>query len=206
MVATSYKSPATLPNAPNHLSVLSYNVLLPNSMDGWWNYKMYDPTASYDIDTISTWEYRRDLIKKRIELVNPDVVALQEVSPDSFHEDFSFMGELGYDGVEMFKRGRFRPATFWRSSKCKIASPPVHKDRTLLTAFHLDLPEGHEHENHIWHVLNCHLQAGPQGPRRVRQIDEGVNASFKLAKKLKGKIWEFSFCGSVFILEMSTEC
>ena len=181
-------SPASLPVAPDHLSVLSYNVLLPNSSDGWWNYKMYDPTASYDIDRISTWAYRQDLLKTRIELMNPDVVCFQEVAPVSFEEDFAFMKEeLGYDGVEMFKRGRFRPATFWRSSKCKLASPPVHKDRTLLTAFQLELSSDHVHKNRIWHVLNCHLQAGPQGPRRVRQIDEGVSASFKLAKKLKGE-------------------
>jgi len=183
-------SPATLPSIPDQLSVLSYNVLLPNSSDGWWNYKMYDPTTqSSDIDSISTWEYRRDLIMKRIELINPDVVCMQEVSPVSFDDDFAFMKkELGYDGVQMFKRGRFRPATFWRTSKCNLVSPPVHKDRTLLTAFQLDLPEDHSQYNRIWHVLNCHLQAGPQGARRVRQIDEGVNASYKLAKKLKGEL------------------
>jgi len=110
---------------------------------------------------------------------------MQEVSPDSFEEDFAFMKEvLGFDGVEMFKRGRFRPATFWKKSKCDLVST-MHKDRTLLTAFHLDLPSEHAHSNKVWHVLNCHLQAGPQGPRRVRQIDEGVSASFKLAKRLK---------------------
>lgn len=174
--------PATLPSAPDQLSVLSYNVLLPNSIDGWWNYKMYDPTQSYNIDLISTWDYRRDLIKEKIKTLNPDVVCMQEVSPLSFEEDFAFMREeLGYDGSEMFKRGRFRPATFWRSSKCKLACPPVHKDRTLLTSF--CLPAG----DRIWHILNCHLQAGPQGKRRLRQIDEGVSASFKLAKKLKEK-------------------
>ena len=150
---------------------------------------MYDPTSysSTDIDRISTWDYRRNLLKDRIELINPDVVCMQEVSPDSFEEDFAFMKEvLGFDGVEMFKRGRFRPATFWKKSKCDLVST-MHKDRTLLTAFHLDLPSEHAHSNKVWHVLNCHLQAGPQGPRRVRQIDEGVSASFKLAKRLKGE-------------------
>ena len=62
-----------------------------------------------------------------------------------------------------------------------------------------------------WHVLNCHLQAGKQGGRRVRQIVEGniivstlnepyyqiptvcnesytgVTSAFKLAKKMKGE-------------------
>jgi endonuclease/exonuclease/phosphatase family metal-dependent hydrolase len=182
-----FTAPATLPSVSDQLSVLSYNVLLPNSSDGWWNYKMYSHSNSLEIDKISTWDYRRELIKNKIKTIDPDVVCVQEVSPVSFEEDFAFMEELGYDGVEMFKRGRFRPATFWRSSKCKLAHPPVHKDRTLLTAFHLDLPDDHQHKHQVWHVLNCHLQAGPQGPRRVRQIDEGVSASFKLAKKLKEK-------------------
>ena len=38
-----------------------------------------------------------------------------------------------------------------------------------------------------WHVLNCHLQAGKNGGRRVRQIVEGISTAFKLAKKLKGE-------------------
>jgi len=33
--------------------------------------------------------------------------------------------------------------------------------------------------------LNCHLQAGFEGKRRVRQIDDGVKASLKAAKRLK---------------------
>lgn len=28
------------PSGPRELSVLTYNVLLPNSIDGWWTYKM----------------------------------------------------------------------------------------------------------------------------------------------------------------------
>jgi len=176
-------APATFPSIPDQLSVLSYNVLLPNSQDGWWNYKMYQPSES-DIHHISSWEYRSQLLHDRIKLIDPDVVCMQEVSPLSFEVDFQFMNGLGYDGAEMFKRGRFRPATFWKSSKCKLVSPPVHKDRTLLTAFQLNLSTDHPFSSKNWHVLNCHLQAGQQGKRRVRQIDEGVKASFKLAKKL----------------------
>ncbi len=184
--------PSTLPSIPDQLSVLSYNVLLPNSIDGWWNYKMYHPTTSQDfnietINKISTWEYRSSLIKNKIEQISPDVVCMQEVSPESFHQDFEFMNELGYDGVEMFRRGRFRPATFWKTQKCTLITDAVHKDRTLLTVFQLNgLEEGHPCFERNWHVLNCHLQAGPEGRRRVRQIDEGVKASVRAAKNLKG--------------------
>ena len=185
--------PATIPCLPDHLSVLSYNVLLPNSQDGWWNYKMYQPpnnNKNNDDDIfkdISSWEYRSGLLKEKIKHINPDVVCMQEVSPLSFPEDFQFMSELGYDGVEMFRRGRFRPATFWKSNKCTLVSEPVHKDRTLLTCFKLnDLEEDHAAYERNWHVLNCHLQAGPQGKRRVRQIEDGVKSSIRLAKKLNG--------------------
>lgn len=64
--------PAALPLAtttPLSLSVLSYNVLLPNSIDGWWNYKMYLPPLTADKLHVSSWGYRRTLIKDRIAIV-----------------------------------------------------------------------------------------------------------------------------------------
>lgn len=124
--------------------------------------------------------------RERIGLIDADVVCLQEVSPLSFEGDFSFMSEeLGYDAVEMYKKGRFRPATFWKTSRVELVTPPMHKDRTLLTSFRLvDDDEAGDESN--WHVLNCHLQAGKQGGRRVRQVVEGVTTAFKTAKnKLK---------------------
>ena len=202
-------SPATLPSpfscniSPSlSLSVMSYNVLLPNSVDGWWNYKMYQqpkgPSLDNDyISRISSWEYRQVLLKKKIETINADVVCLQEVSEKSFEQDFAFMKtELGYHGCEIFKRGRFRPATFWKTDKCRLMEPAVHKDRTLLTVFEIlpnkDQNEENKKENdeyspvdtQYWHVLNCHLQAGIQGKRRLRQIEDGVKASCKVATQL----------------------
>lgn len=191
-------SPATLPRIPAALSVMSYNVLLPNSQDGWWNYKMYLPPfldgPTDEGGVFSTWEYRRTLLRDRIGLVDADVVCLQEVSPLSFEEDFAFMADdLGYDGVELFKKGRFRPATFWKKERVELAIPAQHKDRTLLTTFRpldevkKDSDDAARDEDY-WHVLNCHLQAGKNGGRRVRQIVEGVSTAFKTSKnKLKEK-------------------
>ena len=108
--------PCQLPVQPA-FSLMSWNVLLPNSVDAWWTYKMYNPPLSPDQRFVGAWDFRRDLIRARIEQVNADVVCLQEISPKSFEQDFAFMREdLGYDGVELFKKGRFRPATFWRTS------------------------------------------------------------------------------------------
>lgn len=177
-------SPATLPRIPDALSVLSYNVLLPNSQDGWWNYKMYLPPLGPDQKAFSTWQYRKSLLRERIGLIDADVVCLQEVSPLSFEEDFAFMtDDLGYDGVEIFRKGRFRPATFWKKDRVELANPAQHKDRTLLTTFRVvDDDDTENTEDDYWHVLNCHLQAGKQGGRRVRQMVEGVTTAFKTSK------------------------
>ena len=170
------------------ISVLTYNVLLPNSVDGWWTYKMYnDPKHLEDGEgpfSVSSWDYRRDLLKEKIGSIDADVVCLQEVSPESFEQDFEFMQDLGYDECAMFKKGRFRPATFWKTSQCKLVSPPVHKDRSLLTAFERCDTETSDSET-PWYVVNCHLQAGPQGPRRVRQIVEAMKGAMTLARKQK---------------------
>ncbi|KAL7534215.1 hypothetical protein ACHAXR_009884 [Thalassiosira sp. AJA248-18] len=184
-------SPARLPRIPAALSVLSYNVLLPNSQDGWWTYKMFLPPLGPEEDHISSWDYRKSLLRERIGLIDADVVCVQEVSPLSFEQDFAFMtDDLGYDGVELFRKGRFRPATFWKTDRVQLASPAMHKDRTLLTSFRL-VDEGTTDttkKDEYWHVLNCHLQAGKQGGRRVRQINEGVSTAFKTAKnKIKEK-------------------
>ena len=151
---------------------------------------MYLPPLSPEDQAFSTWEHRKSLLREKIGLIDADVVCIQEVSPISFEEDFAFMSDdLGYDGVEMFKKGRFRPATFWKKDRVELAIPPQHKDRTLLTTFRLvDDNAKENNSDDYWHVLNCHLQAGKQGGRRVRQMVEGVTTAFKTSKnKLKEK-------------------
>ena len=100
------------------------------------------------------------------------------------------MKELGYC-CEIHKKGRFRPANFWKTETIELISPPVHKDRTLLTSFRRKCSKNSEEEQaekqqESWYVLNCHLQAGKQAQRRVRQINEGVRAVMTLARKQKG--------------------
>jgi len=142
---------------------------------------MYLPPLTEETRHYAEWETRSKLLRDRIESCMADVVCFQEVAPDSFEDDFEFMMDLGYDQCELFKKGRFRPATFWKSARVDLSEVPVHKDRTLLTTFHLIGDE----QKRNWHVLNCHLQAGKQGGRRVRQIQEGVSAVTKLAKRIK---------------------
>ena len=146
---------------------------------------MYLPPLDAGNQHISSWDYRRDLLRQRIASVDADIVCLQEVSPLSFDDDFAFMNELGYDGKEMFKKGRFRPATFYKSSRVKLITPAVHKDRTLLTIFQ-SVDDVMKDDRSNWYILNCHLQAGKQASRRLRQMNEGIKAVLTAARKLKG--------------------
>ena len=147
---------------------------------------MYLPPLAPNDEEVYKWEYRKSLLKERIGQIDADVVCLQEVSPLSFEEDFKFMFEsLGYDGVELFRKGRFRPATFWKKDRVELICPAQHKDRTMLTTFRLIGEDENAFDQNNWHVLNCHLQAGKQGGRRVRQLFEGVSTAYKSAKKLK---------------------
>ncbi|KAJ1394192.1 hypothetical protein B484DRAFT_340416, partial [Ochromonadaceae sp. CCMP2298] len=77
------------------VSILSHNVLLPNSIDGWWCYKMYSSRHRISLqDTL--WEARSKLLQAEIGIAKCDVVCIQEVCAESFDSDFAFMASLGY--------------------------------------------------------------------------------------------------------------
>mmetsp|Transcript_24750 Transcript_24750/g.41857 ORF Transcript_24750/g.41857 Transcript_24750/m.41857 type:complete len:632 (+) Transcript_24750:90-1985(+) len=131
--------PAVLPSGAyickeDEITILSYNILLPNSVDGWWVYKMYSFRHGVPAED-TTWEVRKALLRQEISTANSDIVCFQEVSAESFEGDFAFMEELGYDRSEMYKRGRFRPATFWKSSRVEAVADPFHRDRVLVIPF-----------------------------------------------------------------------
>lgn len=97
------------------------------------------------------------------------------------------MAELGYGGSELYKKGRFRPATFWRPSAVTLVSA-THRDRTLITAFALTptAPGSAEPPPVLSAdvtIINCHLQAGPEGARRLRQMHDAVETAVKAAKR-----------------------
>lgn len=119
---------------------------------------MYSPRHNIDSVTVSEWPARQDLIRQTIAEADCDIVCLQETCGDSFATDFSFMAELGYTS-ELYKKGRFRPATFWRPSRVELADKPMHRDRCLVTQFKLNLADesAEMQEKRVW-VANVHLQ------------------------------------------------
>ena len=195
------------------LSVLSWNVLIPNSDDGWWIYKMYrdaptDPTAG-------SWESRSKLLRERLRAADADIVCLQETSDRSFEADWAFMADAGYE-CALLNKGRMRPATFWKSSRlslcsadgaiCSVAAdagaeaeategepapapaPPavvLHGDRTLTTMLRLLDADGRAADPSAppLLVVNCHLSAGNEARRRLRQVHETLEQVRKMRAK-----------------------
>lgn len=81
--------------APDNLefSILSWNILLPNSQDNWWNHKMYSQWVPMDK---RKWPYRQALIRERLLLSGADIICIQEADGDTFQDDFAFLKEAGY--------------------------------------------------------------------------------------------------------------
>lgn len=153
------------PSTPSHeeFSILSWNILLPNSQDNWWNHKMY---ASWVPMDKRKWSHRQTLIRERLLLSGADIVCIQEADGDTFEKDFDFMKEAGYEYC-LHKKYRFRCATFFKKNKF-VLEQDAHKDRTLVTALRSN--EG----NRVLNVVNCHLSGGAAPERRLRQVYEAL--------------------------------
>mmetsp|Transcript_33344 Transcript_33344/g.42828 ORF Transcript_33344/g.42828 Transcript_33344/m.42828 type:complete len:536 (-) Transcript_33344:175-1782(-) len=158
-------------------SVMSYNVLLPNSQDGWWIYKNYQKHVPAEH---RRWPHRGSLLEQQLISSNADIICVQEASGDSFEEDFAFMKKAGYKHV-LHKKYRFRCATFWKASSFEL-NYEAHKDRVLLVGLR-DLAAASQGK-HIF-VVNCHLSAGPNPDQRLRQVFDGVDQVRKEINKLK---------------------
>ena len=158
----------------------TYNVLLPNSCDGWWIYKYYQahvPRAE------RTWERRSRLLQSNILATEgkggSDIVCLQELSSDSFENDFSFMTEAGYEKV-LHQKFRFRTATFFKKDKFELKAEK-HGDRTLTTLLAL------KGSTHSVFVVNCHLTGGPNPDKRMRQVHDATEYIRKEVNKMQPK-------------------
>ena len=182
--------------ADRGFSLLSLNVLLPNSVDGWWIYKMYGPGVPR---AATAWDARSVLLRDLVLEADADVVAFQETSAESFTTDFGWMIDAGYD-FELHAKGRMRPATFWKRARLapctadgnpvgSSGSPAIHGDRTLTTPLVLLGEGGEPCGQPPLFVINCHLSAGQEARRRLRQVHEALEAVRKAREKLapKGK-------------------
>mmetsp|Transcript_42774 Transcript_42774/g.115360 ORF Transcript_42774/g.115360 Transcript_42774/m.115360 type:complete len:528 (-) Transcript_42774:81-1664(-) len=163
-------------SADDVFTLMSYNVLLPNSEDGWWIYKYYREQGGH-----TSWPARQGLLRGQFQEASADIICLQEVSDLSFEGDFGFLSaDLGYEGLLHEKKGRMRPATFWKQELWQKVGA-LHKDRTLVVALKR---RGGACDGRIIVVVNCHLTAGWAADRRLRQAQEALDSVAKECKRL----------------------
>mmetsp|Transcript_22554 Transcript_22554/g.40703 ORF Transcript_22554/g.40703 Transcript_22554/m.40703 type:complete len:658 (-) Transcript_22554:513-2486(-) len=147
-------------------SILSWNILLPNSEDNWWNHKMY---ASWVPSEKREWPHRQALIRERLLRSGADIICIQEADERSFQDDFGFLKQAGYDCC-LHNKFRFRCATFFKAHLFAL-DQEAHKDRALITA--LRPIQGSKHR--MVHVVNCHLSGGAAPDRRLRQVHDALD-------------------------------
>jgi len=178
-------------------TLASWNVLLPNSVDGWWVYKMYGPNVP---EAATTWEARSQLVQRYLLAADADIIALQETCADSFASDFSFLLDGGYD-FALHSKGRMRPATLWKRARfrvceadggpldagCTAESRVVHADRTLTVPLAAIDESGAPLASPPLFIVNCHLCAGAEARRRLRQVHEAIDAIRKARGKREGQ-------------------
>ena len=163
---------------PNTLSVLSYNLLLPNSVDGWWTFKNYCPNTPMEA---RSWLRRQALLAKKIQMESPDIMCFQEASDRSYKSDFEFLTSSGWKfHIHAKGKMRMRTITFWNPALFEVVSgASFSKDHTLITPFRVRSTQK------IFWAINCHLQAGIHaGDRRLRQLHEALETVRKKSKIL----------------------
>lgn len=166
--------PSFIGEDSDQFSLLSWNILLPNSQDNWWCHKQY--SSNVDMDK-RQWKHRQSLIKERLLRSAADLVCIQEADGDTFEADFAFMKDHGYDHV-LHKKFRFRCATFFKRDKFML-DQASHKDRTLVTSLRCTATD------RVLHLVNCHLSGGAAPERRLRQVHDGLQQIQKYINNLE---------------------
>lgn len=156
--------------AESDLLVMSYNILLPNHSN-WWVFKYY---RAEDRGEISSWAYRKQLLQQQIAAADPDVLALQECSPQTFHEDCDFLFEC-YDGV-VHKKSKIACAAFWKKERfdCKEVR---YRDRSIVCILE------EKQTKKIIAFVSVHLNAGKQPKRRFQQVYAVTNQLFRESRR-----------------------
>ena len=143
--------------SPSDILFLSYNILLPNHSN-WWVFKYY---RKEDREKYSSWPYRKGLLAEQILSANADVISLQEVSPDSFLDDFDFLFPE-YHGV-CHRKSNIACALFWKKNRF-TEKTTRYRDRSIISILE------DQRNGAVIAAVSCHLSAGSQPKRRFQQM------------------------------------
>ena len=166
---------------PHHLSILSYNILIPNHPRSWWVCKYYHPHTPM---LQRQWPARQALLLQQLIHANSDLICLQEVNHQHFESDFEALHQQGYQSL-LHQKGQFmRCATFWKQEKFTLLQA-VHSYRCLITLFHIntDSPRSDQRKisaQELLLVINVHLSGGPKPDARIQQVHHALKKAQKI--------------------------
>ncbi len=166
-----------LNNQSEDISIMSYNILLPNSELGWWVFKYYHPEIPLEQ---TTWSYRKELLKQQICKV--DLLTLQECNPETIDQDLDFL-ESTYTKL-CHRRARIAMATCWNTERFELVAD-YHLNRCLVTVLK-------ERTGVLVCVVNCHLSAGRHPKERFQQIVKSMDQVRKLRDRFELDLIVFS--------------
>ena len=163
--------PTQLNRNPTDISLLSYNILLPNSLHGWWVYKYYHPDIPIEQ---TTWPYRKQLLAGQLS-VGADLLTLQECSSDTVAEDLDFLWDT-YDYL-CHRKARIAMVTCWKRDRFELLAE-YHLNRCLVTVLR-------EQTGTLIAIVNCHLSAGRHPKERFQQIVKAIDQVRKLRNRFE---------------------
>lgn len=155
---------------PSDISLMSYNILLPNSLHGWWVYKYYHPSTPSEL---TTWAYRRSLLQQQLS-VGADLLTLQECSAETVASDLDFLWDT-YDYL-CHRKARIAMVTCWKRDRFELLAD-YHINRCLITVLR-------ESSGILICVVNCHLSAGRHPKERFQQIVKAVEQVRKIRNRM----------------------
>lgn len=157
---------------------MSYNILLPNSEQGWWVYKYYHPDVPIED---RTWEARKRLLSQQIS-TGIDLFTFQECVLETYEADFDFLTQT--HSLLCHKRARIAMVTAWKTSRFELLADH-HLNRTLVTVLR-------EKSGVLICLVNCHLSAGRRPKERFQQITKALQQVEKLKNRFKLDLIVFS--------------
>ena len=176
-------------------SVASWNVL----SNYWYNFKYYD---FFVADYATRWPYRKRLTEQYILRLDADILALQEINPNTYFDDFAFMRNLGYSSIlEESGNVWMRCAIFFRNDKFSLVQAEHGAPRCLIAEFKVESKysfrraDGMTEQRPLF-IINCHLSR--QDPTfRLVQLQSALNYADEMVKKNGYKVEDIALllCG-----------
>ena len=163
---------------PDDISLMSYNILLPNSQQGWWVYKYYHPDMPVEE---RTWDARKRLLVEQIP-TGIDLFTFQECALETHETDLDFLDST--HTLLCHKRARIAMVTAWKTERFELLAD-YHLNRTLVTVLR-------ESTGVLVCVVNCHLSAGRHPKERFQQISKALRQVEKLNNRFELDLVVFS--------------